>query len=325
MKKEVTSPLSGAPASADSLGNYDAKQAASFYCPRRKDPQRHERLVQHLSTFWPGGVCQVFQCEEDDFSFVLPFVGGSEEFYNIIHAYKRDPAWRWDYDFALENMEMSVPHVNVLDIGAGEGRFLAGLPNGWQRYAVEQSKQTRSMLRAKGVVVRNSLESLCREMPGQFRTITLFQVIEHIGDPRSLLAMCRTLLAPEGQLIISAPERRRNFALRGLIGFHDIPPAHVSWWSEKSLEKALAAGGLRPVLFRYSPNSWAELKSALYCRLVAAASNERSLAARCYGIRSRRLRQCFLVLWVAVVFPSLLFRLRALSRGRTIAVVARAV
>jgi hypothetical protein len=92
MPREVPSPLSGAPASADLLGTYDAKQAASFYCPRRKDPQLHKRLAQYLSTFWSGGVCQVYQCEADDFAFVLPFVGGSEEFYNIIHAYKRDPA-----------------------------------------------------------------------------------------------------------------------------------------------------------------------------------------------------------------------------------------
>jgi SAM-dependent methyltransferase len=270
-------------------------------------------------------MCQVYDCEEDDFTFAMPFVGGSEEFYNIIHAYKRDPAWRWDYDFALENLDKAQTHVNVLDIGAGEGRFLTSLPATWRRYAVERSEQTRRMLAAKGVLVMESLETLCESMPEQFSVITLFQVLEHVGDPRSLMALCRRLIAPGGRLILSAPERHRNSALRDLVGYRDIPPAHVSWWSEKSLAKALTSGSFRPMLYQYSPNSWAEFQSALYYRLVAAATDENSLAARCYSVRPRQLRNLALFLWLASVFPTMLPQFAALRRGRTIAVVAEAV
>jgi SAM-dependent methyltransferase len=224
----------------------------------------------------------------------------------------------------LENIDVGSAPVNVLDIGAREGTFLAALPSGWQRYAVEHREQTRSILRSKSVIVRDSIESLCFDMPGQFHVITLFQVIEHIGDPRPVLAMCQTLLAPGGRLIISAPERRRNMALRDMVEFHDIPPGHVSWWSEKSLSIALTTSGLRPVHFCYSPDSWTESKIALFYRLRAAASNERSLAARCYGMRPAPAAALFKSLWMAMAFPGMLLKLQALWRGRTIAVVALA-
>jgi SAM-dependent methyltransferase len=57
--------------------------------------------------------------------------------------------------------------------------------------------------------------------------ITMFHVLEHIPDPRSLLGQLSTLLTKDGQLIVEVPSA--DDALLTL--YHCAPFSHFTYWS----------------------------------------------------------------------------------------------
>jgi len=133
---EVSCPVCHKHCDAKPLYRYTVFQAASHFCPPGRDASRYERLVTCIRRLWKGDECVILRCGNCGFSFGHPFVGGEHEFYRILHEQKGYPTWRWDYDVALAEALMKFPGGKVLDVGAGVGMFLRGLPDSWQPYEV---------------------------------------------------------------------------------------------------------------------------------------------------------------------------------------------
>ena len=112
---------------------------------------------------------------------------------------------RTTYGRAIERLEAVTPAKNgLLDIGTGNGFVLEqALAQGWSDVrGVEPS--AHAIAAAHDSVRASIVEDVMR--PGLFPAdsfdgVTLFQVLDHIPDPLSLLRECRSVLRPGGGIL----------------------------------------------------------------------------------------------------------------------------
>ncbi len=308
--EEINCPVCLARCAGLPLYRYTVEQAATHFCPPGRDGDRHERLVKCIRRLWQGEECVILRCARCGFGFGHPFVGGDEEFYRILHEQRDYPTWRWDYDVAVREALAKFSGGKVLDIGAGVGMFLRGLPDSWQRYGVEGSELTRRELKAIGIEVFQELSDAVQLHAGTFQVVTLFQVLEHIAEFDTVLRQCREVLAPGGRLVVTVPDGDAMIQQERVTGCHDMPPNHVGKWTPDSLILVLTRTGFTCSEPIFEPASWNNLKANLHLRVSADAAAANSLAAQAYRIRSRRLRVAALS---ALGAPALL---RMLPHGR---------
>ncbi|WP_017654671.1 class I SAM-dependent methyltransferase [Fortiea contorta] len=290
----VKCPVCGTLCADPPLYRYTASEAATHFCPITRNATRHHRLKASITKLWSGDECNILQCKECQFAFAYPFVGGDEEFYSILHEQQGYPTWRWDYDLAIREALSPFEKGQILDIGAGAGMFLRGLEPQWKRYAVEGSELTREPLKAAGIHVFPDLSAIPQSEFGTFQVVTLFQVLEHIADFRSVLAQCRQLLCAGGRLFISVPSGEAMIRQEKLTGCPDMPPNHVNKWTPDSLSRVLHDANFYPQPAIFESPSWDNLKLSLHLRVMTKATNQRSLAAQVYRISNKRLRALLL-------------------------------
>jgi 2-polyprenyl-3-methyl-5-hydroxy-6-metoxy-1,4-benzoquinol methylase len=133
----------------------------------------------------------------------------------------------------------------VLDIGAGYGFFLNRLH---QRYpscvvqAVETSRVERAYsIDTFGIQTWPSLDEVSES---GFDLVTLFEVIEHVEDPLTILRQAYDLLRPGGRIVVGTD----NFE-SGIVSVLDrdfpkwIPHQHISLFSPMTLSRALREVG----------------------------------------------------------------------------------
>jgi SAM-dependent methyltransferase len=134
----------------------------------------------------------------------------------------------------------------VLDVGCGRGALLQEFRRrGWEVQGTELSEQAASYARQtlKIPVEIGSLETL--HFPANhFDAVTLWHVLEHVVNPRALLAEINRILKPDGVLLVAAP----NFgSLEARVSkdkwFHLDVPRHVTHFSQATLENALNESG----------------------------------------------------------------------------------
>ncbi len=113
---------------------------------------------------------------------------------------------RLKYLYGLELAEDLVSGRRLLDVGSGPGGFvrLAG-ERGWEGTALELNVESSKKLAAEGfkVIVKN-LE-LTDLPPHSYDLISLWEVLEHLADPKVVLREIKRLLSPGGLLLILVP------------------------------------------------------------------------------------------------------------------------
>jgi 2-polyprenyl-3-methyl-5-hydroxy-6-metoxy-1,4-benzoquinol methylase len=149
---------------------------------------------------------------------------------------ERASAYRW------------VPrNVRVLDIGCGFGEALGYHRNrGCDAHGVEADANILRVAQRHGLNVRVGVfDSLVYE-EASFDVVTLDQVIEHLGDPVSVLRGVARVLRPGGQLLVSTPNAQgwgaRAF---GRFWIHWHAPYHQQFFSRESMQQAAQLAGLR--------------------------------------------------------------------------------
>lgn len=314
-------PVCQKPVTGEPLYRYSASQAAAHFCPPTRDADRFARLVNCITRLWNGGECVVLRCEDCGFAFGQPFVGGDEEFYDILLEHKDYPAWRWDYDMARLHAVDKSSGGRILDIGAGVGLFLQALDESWQCFAVESCEATRTNLEAAGIDVFRDLATAAHAHAGTFQVITLFQVLEHISDFASVLNQCYELLAPGGRIVITVPDGAAMIRQERVTGCHDMPPNHIGKWTPGSLARLLAQTGFTCGQPIYEPASWNNLKANLHMRVSADAAKPNTLAAQAYRFRNRPLRIAALSLLAGPALIRMLPYGRQLTLGGAFALI----
>jgi SAM-dependent methyltransferase len=134
----------------------------------------------------------------------------------------------------------------LLDVGCATGVFLDGMRGeGWQVQGVELSPSAAEYARRRfGLeVFIGTLEQAALEN-GAFDVVTLWDVLEHVYDPRSTLLEIHRLLKPGGKLLLSLPDpdtiEARVFG-RYWAGL-DMP-RHLTLFGRRALERLLRETG----------------------------------------------------------------------------------
>ena len=134
----------------------------------------------------------------------------------------------------------------VIDVAAGAGRFLEHFQaRGFACYATEFDARLEEMLRRKGFTVVAG-GTVPETDPDTFDIVLFTEIIEHINDPMVVLRRLWDILRPGGCIYVTTPnfnslERRLLGPDWGMICW----PEHITYWTPRTLEKAMRRAGFR--------------------------------------------------------------------------------
>lgn len=154
----------------------------------------------------------------------------------------------------LDQIEQHCNHRGkLLDVGCANGYLLSvAQDRGWEVTGVELNPAVASHLP----------ESLSTKVhfgtvadypgPGDFDLVTLFDVLEHVPDPRATLERCALLARPHALVAIQIPSvdslGARAFGSRWM---HYAPPSHLTYFSATTITRLLERLG-----FEVLSTSW---------------------------------------------------------------------
>lgn len=94
----------------------------------------------------------------------------------------------------------------LLDVGSGTGAFVNEMKgNGWEVVGLEPDAGARKVAKDLFGFQLQEIEELFYLSPNSFDAITLWHVLEHVHDLQTYLQQLRSVLKPDGRLIIAVP------------------------------------------------------------------------------------------------------------------------
>lgn len=128
-----------------------------------------------------------------------------------------------------------------LDVGCGYGFLLKWLQGcGIETHGVELSTQEAEYACAQGLSVRNALLAESNLPRDHYDVVSSFEVIEHIADPRALLAEMAEYVRPGGWLLVMT-DNFESAVVKQLRGAFPkwIPHTHISHFAPNSLRACI--------------------------------------------------------------------------------------
>lgn len=140
---------------------------------------------------------------------------------------------------------------SVLDVGCGLGYLTYSLRKaGYISTGLDISEEAIvNARRAYGdFFMREDFFNL--DYSTKYDAICMLELIEHVADPHAYIAQAKKLLKKGGVLIVTTPNR--SWFSKSDIWNTDLPPVHITWFSEKGMHTLFAQHGLEAHFFDYS-------------------------------------------------------------------------
>lgn len=134
----------------------------------------------------------------------------------------------------------------LLDVGAYTGVFVEiAAQHGWDAWGIEPSSWAVEQARSRGLhMVQGTLETV--DLPeGCFDVVTMWDVIEHLTDPRSALLEARRLLAADGLLVVHTIDIESLFARVMGPRWPWLMEMHIYYFSRHTLRAMLERCGFQ--------------------------------------------------------------------------------
>ena len=174
----------------------------------------------------------------------------AKRYYYSTESVERSPAARLAFR-AVSNHVMRGTRPprggnRLLDVGCGSGDHLARYRDlGWTVAGIEISERGAATARSKGLEVHRGTVYDAPFPKGAFDLVTLNHVIEHVTDPKDVLAACARFLAPEGLLVVSTPNLHGlGFSFYRSCWYHLDAPRHVVLFEPRTLRRLARVAGL---------------------------------------------------------------------------------
>ncbi len=134
----------------------------------------------------------------------------------------------------------------LLDVGANYGHFIRSATSRFEAIGIELSPQAVAWVQTHvpAPIQQASIEDEREEFAGRFNAITMFDVIEHLENPRAALQQCHRYLVADGHLFLSTPDT--GSAVPRLLGrswYHYDLEQHISLFSASNLQLLLEQCG----------------------------------------------------------------------------------
>ena len=181
-------------------------------------------------------------CGSCDLKWYSPQVAGDGPFYVALqkHAWYYQPD-KPEYSFACTHVPEG---ARVLEVGCGRGAFREFLPARLTYRGLEFNTGAVQMARERGLDVQiRAIENEAQAAPASCDVVCHFQVLEHVSDPAGFMQACAAALRPGGTFIVAVPAED-SFVGLAESAWLNMPPHHLTRWSDRALANALAAVGV---------------------------------------------------------------------------------
>jgi 2-polyprenyl-3-methyl-5-hydroxy-6-metoxy-1,4-benzoquinol methylase len=160
------------------------------------------------------------------------------------------PFYLWKYgDFKISGFPNFIKNGKLLDIGCLYGGFLFEMKKlGWQVKGIELNKKA-----AEWGKINFGLEILYTDIDNfktneKFDVITMRMLLEHVYSPKKVLKKVKSLLKPNGVLIISIPNFNGFEAkLYGRYAYTLHVPNHLTHFTPLTIKQYLKSSGFKNV------------------------------------------------------------------------------
>jgi len=127
--------------------------------------------------------------------------------------------------------------VRILDFGCGYGAFLATCAlYGFEAFGIDRSEARRQ--HAKFDRILPEIADLKKLGVPPFHALTLFEVLEHLDDPKSLLEVLKDFLLPGGILVLETPDCTGVKSISTLADYRKIHPLeHINGFTPESMQR----------------------------------------------------------------------------------------
>jgi SAM-dependent methyltransferase len=142
------------------------------------------------------------------------------------------------------------PGRALLDVGANFGHFIREAQAQYAAIGIEPSAAVVSWGRQHLNVCleQGSIETDNPAYVGRFGAVTMFDVLEHLPDPRAALERCRRYLMMGGHLFITTPDAGARVArLLGAHWYYVDLLEHISLFTAANLARLLVECGFRVI------------------------------------------------------------------------------
>jgi len=147
--------------------------------------------------------------------------------------------------------QLPPPGARVLDIGTAGGAFLEAAHRfGYDAYGLEPSIYLVEKGRERGLKIEQGTIDRHGFAAKSFDMICLWDVLEHVTDPRAALVEIRKLLKPEGVLLINYPDIGTWQAKLAGRRFWWILSVHVQHFSRATIREVCRRTGFDAFYFR---------------------------------------------------------------------------
>lgn len=192
-----------------------------------------------------GWECVILrQCKTCTLQYFLPAISGGPSLYSELQKHE----WyymggKWEH---LESLREVRDGDKVCEVGCGAGAFV-GLVNekghGVALGIETNAAAVRFAQEAHIPVFNVTLSDFGIKHEAEFDLVCAFQVLEHIPQPASFLRDVARLVRPGGRITVSVPNRESFVAWEE--NLLDMPPHHVTRWSQTALTRLMKECGLK--------------------------------------------------------------------------------
>ena len=135
----------------------------------------------------------------------------------------------------------------LLDVGCAAGFFLAEAGRYFEPHGVEISGFASRVAREKfGLDVFTGTLQDAKFAAASFDVVTMWDVVEHLADPKAVLTEVARLLRPGGSLVLTTGDVGSRYARLAGPRWHLLePPWHLYFFSRATMSAMGAAAGLR--------------------------------------------------------------------------------
>ncbi len=167
------------------------------------------------------------------------------------------------YRELLSDLSRRVEGKRLLDVGCGKGHFVYRAQEaGWDSLGIEVTDAAVSVAqRFESPVIKQDFLGMTGS---EFDVVSMFELVEHLVDPRMFLAKAQEVLAPGGLLFVTTPNRVSLDARLAGSNWRAYDPEHLILFSPPQLADLVREEGFEIVKLVTRNMSPALIKKATF-------------------------------------------------------------
>lgn len=168
----------------------------------------------------------------------------------------------------LRRFEPFKKNSRLLDIGCGGGHFISTAQNkGWKAIGTDISREAIQICKEKNLKVRCGNISELNFQSNYFDIITMFEVMEHLDNPRGTLEQIHKILRPGGLLYITTPNF--NSLTRFILGpkWRAFDIEHIFYFTAVCIMRLLKQIGFSKINVKSNNLSIIEIKLTFFSHI----------------------------------------------------------